>query len=190
MKNVIIAALCIILVFLCYFKLSFAGELKITQIETVNNSGYDITINNSISVHNVVLKNEGGKNAVEFPVYAADGKVYKQFSVLRRDYNEYLISSLKENKKSDYAAAPDFKINKFSKLKKEGNIKAFASVIFEDRLEVECRIMDGKNGFWVAWPANKKEGVWKPDFSFADKNLKKRVEEALILKYNKENERK
>ncbi|MCL2145039.1 MAG: SpoVG family protein [Endomicrobia bacterium] len=189
MKRIIIF-LAIISLNFCYFKFSFAGELKITQIDSSGGTAYNIIINDAIAICNISLKNKEGKNFVEFPVYAAGGKVYKQFSVLRRDYGEYLAYSIKENKISDYKGSTEFKINKFSKVKKNGNIKAFASVIFEDLLEAECRIMDGKNGLWVAWPARKNGGAWEPDFSFTDKKLKKQVESGLILRYNEENEQK
>ena len=69
--------------------------------------------------------------------------------------------------------------------------EAFASVIFEELLEVECRIMEGKRGLWTAWPANNTSGGWKAEFVFEDKKLKKKVEESLAEKYkNFKNERK
>ncbi|MDR2437188.1 MAG: SpoVG family protein [Endomicrobium sp.] len=37
-----------------------------------------------------------------------------------------------------------------SVLKGSKPTKAFASVIFEDDIEVECRIISGRNGLWVA----------------------------------------
>jgi DNA-binding cell septation regulator SpoVG len=180
----------IISLFLCYFANSFAGELKITKIDIENNEVYTIIVNNSFVLYNLVLKVKNGKSSVEFPVYAGNGKIYNQFSVLKRDYNEYLVSSIKAGKESFFEGSTGFKINKFSIYKNPGNIKAFASVIFEDVLEVECRIMQGSRGLWIAWPANKRSGKWAPDFEFADKDLKKRVESALIEKYNKEDERK
>jgi DNA-binding cell septation regulator SpoVG len=166
----------------------FASELKITKISTENNS-YNIVLNNAITINNIALKNKNDIKIIEFPVYVGKGKIYEQFSVLNREYSLHMASSIFENKIYDFKGETSFKINKFSPVKKDGNIKAFASVIFEDVLEVECRVMKGKRGLWVAWPANKTPEGWKADFIFVDKELKKRVENDLIRRYHKENER-
>lgn len=180
----------IISLFLCCLTNSFAKELKITEITKSDNNCYNILLNNAIKINNISLKNKNDTKVVEFPVYAAKGKIYKQFSVLTREYGDYLAFSIVQKDIAKYEGQTSFKINKFSKVKKEGNIKAFTSVIFEELLEVECRIMKGKNGLWVAWPANKTEDGWKSEFAFTDKDLKKRVERALIQHYNIEDERK
>jgi DNA-binding cell septation regulator SpoVG len=166
----------------------FAGELKITKISAENNS-YNIVLNNAIAINNIALKNRNDTKIIEFPVYVGKGNIYGQFSVLDREYSLYLASSIFENKVYDFKGETSFKINKFSRVKKDGAIKAFASVIFEELLEVECRVMKGKRGLWAAWPANKTPEGWKSDFIFIDKNLKKRVETDLIRRYHKENER-
>ncbi|MDR1196642.1 MAG: SpoVG family protein [Endomicrobium sp.] len=178
----------IISLFLCYLSSLFASELKITKISTENNS-YNIVLNNAITINNIALKNKNDIKIIEFPVYVGKGKIYEQFSVLNREYSLHMASSIFENKIYDFKGETSFKINKFSPVKKDGNIKAFASVIFEDVLEVECRVMKGKRGLWVAWPANKTPEGWKADFIFVDKELKKRVENDLIRRYHKENER-
>jgi DNA-binding cell septation regulator SpoVG len=61
--------------------------------------------------------------------------------------------------------------------------KVFASVIFEDDIEVECRIINGRNGLWVAWPSILKNGVWVKNFIFINRNLKEQVEKKLITDY-------
>ena len=76
-------------------------------------------------------------------------------------------------------------INKFSLYRKKAKIKAFASVIFNDDIEVECRIMDGKNGLWVAWPSNKVGDKWYSNFKFIDRKIKNGVENLLIKEYTK-----
>jgi DNA-binding cell septation regulator SpoVG len=166
----------------------YAKELKITNIVKNNNNSYNIVLNNAISINNILLKNKNDTNFVEFSVYVKNRKIYKRLSFLTREYGNYIASSIARNEVYKFEGQTSFKINKFSKVKKEGNIKAFASVIFEDLLEAECRIMKGKNGLWVAWPADKTADGWKAELSFTDKSLKKRIDDALILKYNKEDE--
>lgn len=181
----------IISLFLCYLSSAlFAEELKTTKIIVTSKNNYDIILNNAISINNIALKSKNDTSFVEFPVYVGNGRIYKQFSVLKREYEKYLASSIETKNEEKFEGDILFIVNKFSKTQKEGNIKAFASVIFEDVLEVECRVMHGKNGLWIAWPSNKKDGKWVNIFSFTDKDLKKRVEGDLIQKYNNENERK
>jgi DNA-binding cell septation regulator SpoVG len=73
-----------------------------------------------------------------------------------------------------------FEINKFSRVKNHENVEAFCSVIFDGVLEVFCRIIKGKNGLWIAWPAHKVDGKWVKDFDFVDLNFKERVEGTLM----------
>lgn len=172
----------------------FAGRnLKITALQESKDGGgkYDIVLNNAVAVKNIALKIKNGAKEAEFPIYCSKGKIYRQFSVLKRDYRNYIADSLFLKKAEAFEGGTNFRINKFSLNKKEGSIKAFASVIFEELLEVECRIMEGKRGLWTAWPANNTSGGWKAEFVFEDKKLKKKVEESLTEKYkNFKNERK
>lgn len=177
--------LCAVLLLL-YGLPAFAGRtLKITALEE-NGDGsgkYDIVLNNAVAVKNIALKIKNGVKEAEFPVYCSKGKIYRQFSVLKRDYGNYIADSLFSKKAEAFDGETGFRINKFSLNRKTGSIKAFASVIFEELLEVECRIMEGKRGLWTAWPANKTSGGWKAEFVFEDKDLKKKVEESLAEKY-------
>jgi DNA-binding cell septation regulator SpoVG len=70
-----------------------------------------------------------------------------------------------------------------SVLKDNKSIKAFASIIFDDDIEVECRIMNGKKGLWIAWPSYLKHGIWIKNFTFINKNFQKDIEKKLITNY-------
>jgi DNA-binding cell septation regulator SpoVG len=157
---------------------SLYAELKVTNIVKSNNS-LDIVLNSDIKLLNVLLKSSD----VELPVYKNKDKVYKQFAILKREFRHYLVAALSENRLSSKTENTTFKINKFSILKKHPTIKAFASVIFNHDIEVECRVMQGTNGLWIAWPSTKKNGVWIKDFEFVNKSLKETVEKKLISEY-------
>jgi DNA-binding cell septation regulator SpoVG len=73
---------------------------------------------------------------------------------------------------------------------KAGKTKAFASIIFDDELEVDVRIMEGINDIWVAYPSNKNNGAWQNIFKILNPKLKKRVEEHLIKLYSYEKSKK
>ncbi|MDR1941786.1 MAG: SpoVG family protein, partial [Endomicrobium sp.] len=149
------------------FSFTAGAELSVTDIEN-NKNGMSVTFNASLKISGISLSD--GK--IIFPVYANKGKVYRQFSVIKRDAALSLYNSLKSNIVSKNSSAISFKINKFKINNKESSIKAFASVIFEDVLETECRVMDGRYGLWVAWPSSKNGKNIQKQLEFIDKTLK------------------
>ena len=157
---------------------SLYAELKITKI-IHDNKSFEIALNDDIKISNILLKN----NDIELPIYRSKNKVYKQFGILKREFRQYLVSALYQNKISSKPEKTVFKSNKLSILKKHPKIKAFVSIIFDDDIEIECRIMQSAKGLWIAWPSNKKNGVWVKDFEFINKDLKKAVEKKLIDDY-------
>ncbi|MDR1087360.1 MAG: SpoVG family protein [Endomicrobium sp.] len=152
--------------------------MKVTKIN--KSDGFcEIILNNDIKISEIFFTN----NSLEFPKYERKNKSYKQFSILNRNFKNYLLESLLNNKILIGEFSTSFKINKMSILKNNKNLKAFASVIFNDDIEVECRIISGKNGLWVAWPSNLKNNVWVKNFRFINKDLQSNVEKKLITDY-------
>ncbi|MCL2390094.1 MAG: SpoVG family protein [Endomicrobia bacterium] len=163
------------------------AEIKVTGLEK-NGTEYAVSLNDSIKISGIKLKKTNSGNEIEFPQYVSKGVVYKQMSVLNRDYKNYLIGIIEKGIISNTENGKiSYKINKFKPLKNHNSVKAFMSVIFDGCLEVECRVMNGKNGMWIAWPAVKKESGWVKNFEFADLKLKKEIESALIGYYNGRN---
>jgi DNA-binding cell septation regulator SpoVG len=155
----------------------FAG-LKITKVQKTAEF-YEVVLNDDIKISNISLID----NVLEFPKYKNKNKTYKQIAVLRKDFKNYLIDALLSNNTFSGKRMTSFKINKMSVLKNNKSIKAFASIIFDDDIEVECRIMNGKKGLWIAWPSDLKSGVWIKNFTFINKNLQKNIEKKLITDY-------
>jgi DNA-binding cell septation regulator SpoVG len=163
---------------LLFFNHAFAS-LEITKISK-KNSNFNIVLNNSIQILNIEMQN----NELRFPIYKSKNKQYQQFSILKRDFKLYLRNSLLENKAFSNTKSISFNINKLCKLKNNIAVKAFASVIFDNEIEVECRIMQGKDGLWIAWPSSKINNRWVKNFKFINKNLQKEIETKLIIDYN------
>ncbi|MDR0977660.1 MAG: SpoVG family protein [Endomicrobium sp.] len=158
--------------------LLFAG-MKVTEIKK-NNGFYEIVLNNDIKIFNILLNNK----RLIFPQYERKVRIYKQFSILKRDFNNYLLYAVTYNKTFLGKCITSFKVNKMLVLKNsKGAVKAFASVIFDDDIEVECRIISGKNGLWTAWPSCLNNNVWVKNFIFVNLDLQKRVEKRLIASY-------
>ncbi|MDR3092933.1 MAG: hypothetical protein LBU33_03360, partial [Endomicrobium sp.] len=101
--------------------LSLYAALKVTEISQDNKS-FNIVLNDDIKVSNIFLKN----NDIELPIYKGKNKVYKQFGILKREFRQYLVNALSQNKTSSKSENTVFKANKLSILKKHPKIKAFA----------------------------------------------------------------
>ena len=103
---------------------------------------------------------------------------------MQRDFAKKIYENIKSNKTSAQYSKINYKINKFKLISSHKTIKAFSSVIFEEKLEAECRVIEGKYGLWIAWPSEKKGGVWIKNFIIIDKDLKNNIEDDLIKRYN------
>ena len=57
------------------------------------------------------------------------------------------------------------------------------SVIFNNNIEVNCNILNGKYGLWVSWPSIKESNDWRKIFEIKDKSLKDKIETELIKHY-------
>lgn len=173
----------VFIMFFIFFTPAFA-QTAVTRVEQ-ENGRYSVTLNNALKVSGISLKEKNGVFDTVFPVYASKGKIYAQFGILNRDFRKRLVKSLRETNVSQEEFDTVFVINKLSLYRKKGHLKAFASVIFNDDIEVECRIMDGKNGLWIAWPSNKNGEKWRSNFEITDRKIKNGVESLLIEEYTK-----
>ncbi|MDR3112046.1 MAG: SpoVG family protein [Elusimicrobiota bacterium] len=162
----------------------FAG-LKLTDISS-DKEKYDIVLNGEIKISKIYFK--GGQ--LVLPHYQNGNKIYKHFSVLKRDFKNYLAKSIFQKQVVQQSGKTPFKINKMLLSRKSGNIKAFASVIFADELEVNVRVMESKSSIWIAYPSNKSNGVWQDTFSILNPSLKEAIEEHLMKLYRYEKSKK
>lgn len=174
----------LVFVFLfCFCQIIYA-EMTINKIE-MQDDKFTIVLNNALQISNITLSKKNGEFDIVFPVYASKGKIYIQFNIINRKFRNQLTEAIAKKEEQKEIVDTVFVINKFSLYRKKAKIKAFASVIFNDDIEVECRIMDGKNGLWVAWPSNKVGDKWHSNFKFIDRKTKNGVENLLIKEYTK-----
>ena len=170
-------------------------NLWITSVEKTAPNVFSITLNNTIVIKEVKLKKTkiGQREIInlEFPTYVSKhGKVYPQINILDKTLQERIvkvITSFMPEKPISEVKQPEFKINKFSVYNKsKSNLKVFASVLFENSIEIECKIMKGKYGVWVAWPARKDVSTnkWVQQVGFISEEYKKKLEQSLLSKYN------
>ncbi len=167
-------------------------KIYVTEVKKTGDL-YSITLNNLIIIKEIKLKTTkiGTRTIVnlEFPTYISKrGKAYPQITLLNKELSDKILSIITSMKPETMPSSyePTFKLGKYSPYRRsKSSLKVFASVIFEDVIEIECKIMEGKRGPWIAWPARKDEstGKWKKQVVFVSKEYQQKVEEMLLNKY-------
>lgn len=149
----------------------------------------EITVNRSVTVREIEVAASGGRAVLKFPVYVSRaGKVYPQVRLLD-DRSLKTVADAIASKGRDVTLNPGktgYRVTKFEPFRRRGSkLRAFAAVSLFDALEIECRIMEGRNGPWVAWPARKPDGGgrWVRQVVFTDKRLKEDIETELLGRY-------
>lgn len=178
-----IKQLLIILLFFLFCVKSYALDLNLTKVTNKNNK-INIEFNNILQLQDFVLTDG---NLIS-PFYESNGTKYYFFYFLNRKTKQDVIDKInkKENSFSNKTnIKTEYKINKCNIVKKPKTILAFMSVIFNDNIEINCNILNGKYGLWVAWPSLKENDKWRKIFDIKDKNLKDKIETDL-LKYYKQ----
>ena len=155
--------------------------LDLTKITNKNNK-INIELNNILYLQDFVLVDD----KLVSPFYENNGTKYYFFSFLNRKTKQENINKIKNkeqivNKKLNEKI--EYKINKCSIVKKPKTILAFMSVIFNDEIEINCNILNGKYGLWVSWASLKENNKWRKLFDIKDKKLKDEIETALIKYY-------
>lgn len=159
-----------------------AANLNVTKLTKTNNK-INIEFNNTLQLSDFTLEN----NNLISPFYENKGTKYYFFYFLNRDFKTNIITAInkKENINTNSKEKIEYKINKCSIVKKPKTILSFMSVIFNDSIEVNCNILNGKYGLWVAWPSIKEKDKWTKIFNIKDKNLKDEIDTELLKFYKK-----
>ncbi|MFC1501607.1 septation protein SpoVG family protein [Elusimicrobiota bacterium] len=196
-KKVFFTLVIILLNLFFIYSYAHCQKVSITNIEIGDiddpNSAYqklaEVTINNSLIIKEIKFITIKNNILLEFPEYISkNSKVYPQIKLLDKNTINIFRTSIlnKEISKNIYNNL-SYKLVKFSKYSGKSKIKVFVSLIFNDSIQIECKIIDGKNGPWVAWPSRKleKSEKWIKQVIITNKNLKKSIETDLINRYNK-----
>lgn len=169
-------------------------KLIITDVQKTQENEYSITINDLIIIKEIKVKRTkiGQREIVniEFPTYISKrGRAYPQVIVLDKELNDRIIKAITTGKPESFTGTlpqPKYKLGKFSPYTRStSSLKVFASVIFEDVLEIECKVMEGRHGPWIAWPSRKDvtTGKWVKQVVFKSKEYQKQIEQELLNRY-------
>jgi len=189
----------IVALFVCTYssisqeEINSTKNLWITSVEKNKTNEYSIILNDLIVIKEIKLKKTKiGKREIinlEFPTYISKhGKAYPQIIALNKQLQQRIIKAITTltPEKSSTKVEPSFTINKFTPYTKAtSSLKVFASVVFENSLEIECRVMERNRNAWVVWPARKDQitNKWIPQVAFTSKEYKKKIEQSLLSKY-------
>ena len=164
----------------------FASELAVTNVYQSSGT-YNITFNNSLEVKSLKLKKVGDNYFVVVPEYVSKNKrVYQQARFLTKEVNIAVIDAIRDGKTSDNSALKlEYSVKKISQYQKKSKLKAFVTIVFNEALELEFKLISTKNGLWLA-PASIKTGdKYKQIVNILDKDLGATIEREVIDKYNK-----
>ncbi|MDD5101479.1 MAG: hypothetical protein PHH62_00645 [Endomicrobiaceae bacterium] len=173
-----------LLLFFC--QIGYCQTFDISFIDNKILSDISIEFNNTIELHGLKLEVADDKDLLISPYYKSKRNQYVYFSFLDRQFKDSIIAEIKSNKKiykKDYQNI-DYKINKFNIIDNPSKAKAFVSVIFNNLLEVQCTILNGKYGLWVQWPSEKQNNKWKKLFIIKDSNLEYNLEKEILKLYH------
>ncbi len=149
----------------------------------------DIVFNNAIKVRGVMVANISDKINFKFPEYiSAKKQTYPQVKLLTAEANELVRKALETKEpQGGNNIALKYRISKFKKISSPSKINIVASVVFNESIEIECKVIEGRNGPWVLWPSEKRKdiGRWRKQIVITDYSLRESVERDLIERYNK-----
>ena len=172
--------------------------LTVTEVEVTSVSGAGTTkaiasvvLNNAIKISEIKVKEIGGNTRLEYPAYVnKKGKVYPQIKILDPAFEKDVIDAIvRKEPAAKTSNQISYKVSKYSPFTRGGSkLKVFCAMTFNNKIEIECKIMEGKWGGWVSWPARAPEGggTWINQVEIKDKKLKSVVEKTLTDKYDSE----
>lgn len=166
--------------------------IKVTEvkIETSDNQQIaTVILNSNLVIREIKINKDRQTEIVNliYPEYLSKkGQSIPQIKIISQKLGVE-ISKAVTGQQSNPEKAVDivYKIAKIVPYKvKDSPVKAFVSVIFNNAVSVEVRVMDSPGGPWIAWPGRKtKDGVWVKQFELTSIALKQAVEKAILNKY-------
>ncbi len=148
-----------------------------------------VTLNDNVVIREININREprSGIITLVYPEYMSkQERLIPQVAIENQKLGEEIRKAVVEQKPSTEKPVDIvYKIAKISKYRdKNSQVKAFGSIIFNNAVRVEARIMDSASGLWIAWPGRKtKDGAWVKQFDLKSQPLKQAVEKAVLAKY-------
>lgn len=186
MYKLIRIALFVSLMYSPAFALSPASSAIVVTSVAVSGSKAELTINNALTIREIGVLKVGGRTLLKFPEsISSRGRVFPQVRLTSKPARETVYSAIEKRSASSRWDPLTFEVTKVTRYGKKSSLKAFVLVVFGGGIEVECRVISGKSGLFVGWPARKAGSRWVDQLTFDDYKLKGDVEAAIIAAYEK-----
>ncbi|GEM_PF-3504091 len=181
-----------LLLFFLYLNSEIIADIRVTSIE-IEDGRVAVLINNSLKLRDVRIE----ESTVKFPVYKThSGENIENVRFLKSCVQNSLKSSILSGKVDSPACSDTINFRIVSMVpsqNKDSYVRARASVVFNELIEVDCSIMQTsqKEGdYWISWPArppshSKGENGWINQFIITDRKLRTLVEKELVDTYIK-----
>lgn len=164
-----------------------AQEMVITNLRLKENKAV-LVFNNAIKIRDIAITKINGKLRYDFPRFESNKKkIYSQIKTLNKNTDSLIIEGIANNKILENVSflPVKFRVNDLKIIENSSTLKAFASVIFNESLEVECKVFSKEDECWVSWPSirNNQNRRWRNVFSITDYRLREAVERAVIDRF-------
>jgi len=172
----------------------FAAEpvTKVTEvkIETIDRQEMAaVILNSNLMIREIKITKDQRSEIVSlvYPEYLSKkGQSISQIAINDQKLGAEIKKAVAELRPSPEKAVDIvYKIAKIVPYRvKDSQVKAFVSIVFNQAVRVEARVMDSPSGPWIAWPGRKtKDGTWVKQFDLTSISLKQAVEKAILNKY-------
>ncbi len=199
-KNIVKILFCFLgfLFFIDILSSQEENQIVVTDVKKTFNGRtqkFEIIINDVIKIKEVEVIKIANRTVVKYPVYLSrTGQSYPQVRILTKQVNDVILKAIETEKitETKNIQEPRFEITKFSPNKKvSSSRKIFATVRFNNAIEIECSIMEGiskktgKSYKFVSWPSRLEpsSGKWVNQV-ILKKSLKQKVDNLLLKRYD------
>ncbi|MBI5555205.1 MAG: septation protein SpoVG family protein [Elusimicrobia bacterium] len=165
---------------------------KVTEVKIETTDRQEmaaVILNNNLVIREIKI-NKGQRSEIVsliYPEYLSQkGQSIPQIAITDQKLGAEINKAVAELRPSlEKAVDLVYKITKIVPFRvKDSQVKAFVSIIFNNAVRVEVRVMDSPSGLWLAWPGRKtKNGAWIKQFELTSISLKQAVEKAILNKY-------
>ncbi|OGH56004.1 MAG: hypothetical protein A3G34_06530 [Candidatus Lindowbacteria bacterium RIFCSPLOWO2_12_FULL_62_27] len=159
------------------------SELAVTEVRKEKGGKYSATLNRAIVFKGLEIREEDGRELLFFP--KSPGKGGREYNIVfleDKSIAKQIKDAIKDGRAKGRAEPGSLKVTevRWKELDGHSKVKGFADVTLNNAVTIKgCKLIDGKDGIWMAWPSVKKGDEYE-DLVFAvDKGVREMVEKAV-----------
>lgn len=167
-----------VMLFFAAAKETVAGGIVVTRVSREEKGGAALCFNGVLTVGGITTDGGGG-GRLRMPCYVSRrGARYPHVRLLTRQAREAAERAvLRGAVENTPAGGLSYKINGIRPYGgKSRSLKGFATVVFNDAVAVESKVMLKEGRAWVAWPAVKEGETWRRVVTVDDRRLRADIE--------------